>query len=348
MKLLKILNLVLVATMLMSSVASATPIREVRMAAGREGTNIHASMLGIVSVVNPILEPKGIRLVPTTTAGSTASIRMLNRGEVDFAFAGTTDMLEAHSQTGAFATSNLRILPLQGIFYANINALPAVRPDSPIQNFSDMVGKRFFPFDAASSVFQIYRAMFTALGTWDQMEIRQLDAMEVSDALTMGTLDVVGTHATSNGLAAVAWVRNFDAVSDIRFLEPTEEEREILSKIPGFTVQQIGNEWISERNRQFNPEKIWALAVHYAFFPSPTLPEDVVYEISKALLENSAYMVDITAMMRAFHNYGNPLEWTLNGIQEIYNIPVHPGLARYLKSVGAWNDAWTIGEIQER
>lgn len=341
MKSLKVFWLTLAAFVFLSGSVHAAQMREVRMAAGKEGSNIYASMVGIAAVANKVLAPKGIKIVPKATPGSTASIRMMNRGEIDFAYASTGDLADAYAGKGAFAKgATLKVLPLQGLYYANINIVPCVKPSSSITSFSDMAGKKFYPFDAASSVFQLYKIIFTELGTWDSMDIRQVQGMEAADALTMGTLDVIGAHASSNGLAAVAWVRNLDAASEIRFVQPTEEEIAKLATIPNITLKYIDNKWISEKNRAFNPEKIWTATVHYAFYPSADLPEDVTYEVCKALLENSADMVDITAMMKAFHNSGDPLEWTRVGIAEAVDIPVHPGYARYLKERGIWDNAW--------
>lgn len=336
MKVFRLFFISLLISFLLANVSLGNEI-VVRMATGKEGTNIHSSMVGIASVVNKVLESKGIRLVPTPTAGSTASIRMLNRGEIDFAYASTGDIVDAYNNTGAFSSGDpLKVLPLQGPFYANINIMVVVKPDSPIQNYQDLVGKKLYPFDAASSVFQLFRVMLSEVGIWEGIEIRQVDAMDVADALTMKTVDAVGIHASSDGLAAVGWVKNLDAASDFRIVFPSDEEREKIEKLPNLTFTNIDNKWISEKNRKFNPEEIWAPTLHYAFFPSPELSEEVVYEICKALFENSAEFVNINAMMKAFHHENDPLYWTRKGILEATDIPVHPGFAKYLQEVGAW------------
>ena len=33
-------------------------------------------------------------------------------------------------------------------------------------------------------------------------------------------------------------------------------------------------------------------------------------------------------------------------INSIPDVPVHPGLARYLKEKGVWNKAWKIGQVK--
>jgi uncharacterized protein len=70
------------------------------------------------------------------------------------------------------------------------------------------------------------------------------------------------------------------------------------------------------------------------------LPEDVVYKMIKAFYDKRDELVKIdpgfTPMAKDF------VGMQVQGIDANPQIPVHPGLAKFLKEHKAWNDKWKI------
>ena len=70
------------------------------------------------------------------------------------------------------------------------------------------------------------------------------------------------------------------------------------------------------------------------------MPEDVVYKMVKAFYEKRDDLVKIdagfTPMAKDF------VGMQVQGINANPTIPVHPGLAKFLKEQKAWNDKWKI------
>ena len=70
------------------------------------------------------------------------------------------------------------------------------------------------------------------------------------------------------------------------------------------------------------------------------MPEDVVYKMVKAFYDKKDELVKIdpgfTPMAKDF------VGMQVQGINANPQIPVHPGLAKFLKEHKAWNDKWKI------
>jgi hypothetical protein len=73
------------------------------------------------------------------------------------------------------------------------------------------------------------------------------------------------------------------------------------------------------------PEEVKTIAVMAVLIAHPKVKEDVVYNITKVLIENQAQLA-------AAHAKGKEL--SLQGAVEGVSIPFHPGAAKYYKEKG--------------
>jgi TRAP-type uncharacterized transport system substrate-binding protein len=62
----------------------------------------------------------------------------------------------------------------------------------------------------------------------------------------------------------------------------------------------------------------------------------------KILVENAGEVAKVHAMLQEYAE--DPLGIQLNAINNISEIPVHPGVAKYLKEKGVWKQSWKIGQ----
>ncbi len=87
-------------------------------------------------------------------------------------------------------------------------------------------------------------------------------------------------------------------------------------------------------------ETIRGVPILFGYNVRPDMPEDVVYRMLTAFYENSEELAKadpgFTPMAKDF------VGMQVNGINANPEIPVHPGLAKFLKEHKAWNDKWKI------
>ena len=76
----------------------------------------------------------------------------------------------------------------------------------------------------------------------------------------------------------------------------------------------------------------------------PDVSEENVYQFVKALAENTEGLMKVSKGFSGMHEGG--LDFQVDVINSIPEVPVHPGTAKYLKEQGRWNDKWIIGTLK--
>jgi TRAP-type uncharacterized transport system substrate-binding protein len=88
--------------------------------------------------------------------------------------------------------------------------------------------------------------------------------------------------------------------------------------------------------------KIQAVPILFAYNVRADMPEDVVYKMVSAFYRDREALAKadpgFTPMARDF------VGMQVQGISANPQIPVHAGLARFLKEHNAWNDKWKIAK----
>ncbi len=87
-------------------------------------------------------------------------------------------------------------------------------------------------------------------------------------------------------------------------------------------------------------QEIQGVPILFAYNMRADMPEDVVYKLLSAFYKNRDALAKadagFTPMAKDF------VGMQVNGIKANPDIPVHPGLAKFLKEHKAWDDKWKI------
>jgi TRAP-type uncharacterized transport system substrate-binding protein len=88
-------------------------------------------------------------------------------------------------------------------------------------------------------------------------------------------------------------------------------------------------------------DKLMGVPILFGYNARLDIPEDVVYKMINAFSKNKDNLVKadpgFTPLAKDF------VGMQVNGISANPQIPVHPGLAKFLKEHKAWNDKWKVG-----
>jgi TRAP transporter TAXI family solute receptor len=313
----------------------------IRLGTSKEGTIGYASGVGVTACIKKYVKDVSMEAVPTP--GSTASVKIFAKKGVEFAYANTWTLRDAYNDTGPFAKAPITRRPLQGWYWTTADYIilyKSTRKD--INSLHDLVGKKFFPFVAGTGIYDIYRYVFTKMGIWDKMKLRQVGVRECPDALKMGTIDALGGYSNLGQLAP-PWERELDARLKFKIIMPTAEEKEFIKGISGISCGELSNKWMRPANKALNPE-VWGWTVHYGFHPGTGLPTEVMYQIYKVWIEHAKdELAPINAALKLYAE--NSLKLQVISLEEAKDIPVHPGVAKYLKEKGLWKDHWIVGKL---
>ncbi|WP_102344749.1 TAXI family TRAP transporter solute-binding subunit [Bacillus sp. Marseille-P3661] len=289
------------------------------------GVVYHTAGSGIAKVIS---DNSDVSVTTKSFAGTKPWIPLMDKGDINIGFTGYTDALfpfkglHGHEQN-----KNLRML-------VGGNEIPhttmTVREDSGIDKMSDLKGKKIAHYQVDGEVmnlFMEYSLKSVGLGWDDVKQVPISDAISATDALREGRVDAILTADPNAG-----WALELDNAIGIKGLNLGDVD----------SIEQLPADFVEETQTETG----LGIGVHEAgFLDGPTiihefntvllasahLSEDVAYEITKTLWENSEKL----------HSFSHWLEkWSPETMFiEDPPVPYHEGAIKFFKEKGVWTEA---------
>ena len=270
---------------------------------------------------------------PSTTGAMKAA--MDGNGEIGYtADVGMTHLYEG---SGGFKDYNPGKGKLVHTWYAYpMESFMAVDKEkaADYKCLKDLSGKPVFFTTAGFMNWLNFQRIFKALG-YDFKHV-QIDPKTNADALNSGT--IVGSVAyTTAGRSLATYWKETDIRTEISVVNPCPDEVAKL-KAAGLAVSEVDPSIAF--TKPVGVKEIKGVPILFGYNVRSDMPEDVVYKMLSAFYKNRADLAKadpgFTPMAKDF------VGMQVNGISANPQIPVHPGLAKFLKEQKAWNDKWKI------
>ncbi|MBR3815031.1 MAG: TAXI family TRAP transporter solute-binding subunit [Spirochaetaceae bacterium] len=315
----KILSLavaVLLAAAVLCSCSKAGGKKDYILATGGTSGTYYPFGGAIANIWNSKIE--NMNVTAQATGASAENLRLINKGEAEYAIVQNDVMDYAYNGKDLFAGEKLSNIMTIGTLYPEVVQI-AVSKDSGIKSIADFKGKRISVGDAGSGVEFNAKQIMEGYGiTFDDIKKSNLSFKESAEAIQNGTLD---------GCFITAGVPN-SALQELAFtagltLIPVDgaEADAICAKYGYYTKTVIpGNTY------KGTSTDTAALAIKATLAVNSKLDEQTVYEMTKALFDN------LPALGNA-HAKGK--EVTIESAVTGVSVPFHPGAEKYFKEVGA-------------
>lgn len=263
-----------------------------------------------------------ISISPESSGGSADNIRLLGGAKADIGLCTPDIVYQAWNREGPFSDLPQPITNVRGMFggHGNYTYFYTLEKN-PIKKMEDLRGKK------------ISLGGHGSIGNWVGDEILKLYGMEMgvdwtpeylghgegATALGDGHVDAV-LLISSIPTTAIATI---SATHDIRILQPDKDKMEaFVSALAGWSLGTV-------------PAGVYRgvdYPVETAVIPSTlicvdTVPEDIIYKITKAIQENHDKMVAVHPLGQEWRT-----EFAKRGIEGI--LPWHPGAEKYFKEIG--------------
>ena len=272
---------------------------------------------------------------PSTTAAMKAA--MDGNGEIGY----TADigMTELYAGEAGFKGYKAGKGMLVHTWYAypmeTFMAVPAEKA-AQYKCWKDFSGKPVFFSPAGFMNWSNLRRSYKALG-YDFKHV-QIDPKTQSDAMQAGT--IVGAAAyTTAGRSLVPYWKETEVRMDVKVVNPCPDEVAKL-KSAGLLVETVDPKVAFTKN--VGVDKIQGVPILFAYNVRPDMPEDVVYRILSSFEKNKEKLASLDAGFTPLSK--DFVGMQVGGINANPDIPVHPGLAKFLKEKNAWNDKWRISD----
>lgn len=269
---------------------------------------------------------------PSTTGAMKAA--MDGTGEIGYT--ADVGMTQLYAGEGGFKNYTPAKGKLVHTWYAypmeSFMAVPADKA-SQYKCLKDLSGKPTFFTTAGFMNWLNFQRMYKALG-YDFKHV-QIDPKTQADALKGGTIAASVAYTTAGRSLAPYW-KETEVRMDVTVINPCPDEMEKLQK----AGMQISDVSPSVFAKDVGVKEIKGVPILFAYNMRADMPEDVVYKLVSAFYKNRDALAKadpgFTPMAKDF------IGMQVSGIKANPDIPVHPGLAKFLKEHKAWDEKWKI------
>ncbi len=260
----------------------------------------------------------GIRCSAPSTGGSTYNIGQISQGELDFGVAQSD--WQYHAYNGSSEKVKC-VKKLRAVFSVHPEPFHIiVAQDSGINTWDDLKGKRVNIGNPGSGQRGTMEVLMAARGTKtsDFAQATELTSTEQSKALCDGKIDAYGyTVGVPNAGVAVAT----DGCSARIINLNSGVEKKLVEENPYYAFATI-----PKGTYKTTDSDVTTFGVKATFVTSADVPEDVVYEVTRAVFEN---LDDFRRLHPAFANLDPQ-----NMIRDAISAELHPGALKYYKEKG--------------
>jgi TRAP transporter TAXI family solute receptor len=274
----------------------------------------------ICRLVNKTKKEHGIRCSVESTGGSIYNINTIRAGELDLGIAQSDWQYHGYNGTSKFSEAG-PFKELRAVFSVHPEPFTVVaRADSGIKSFEDLKGKRVNIGNPGSGQRGTMEVLMDQYG-WTTKDFKlasELKAAEQSKALCDNKIDAM-VYVVGHPSGAIQEATTSCESNIVQVASPQVDK--LLSDASYYRTATVPGGMYKG-----NPEDVQTFGVGATFVSSTAVPEDVVYNIVKAVFEN---FDNFRKLHPAFANLKKE-EMVKDGL----SAPLHPGALKYYKEVG--------------
>jgi TRAP-type uncharacterized transport system substrate-binding protein len=328
-------TLMLVIAGLAAAVAgSAWSQVEIRWGTSAVGSAGHKALIVLGDTLNKGMPKYRVTVQPTP--GAIVTVKGYATGQFEGYYGADIAFYELAHDTNRFRgfKPSMKRQPVQSFWTFTVEVGTAVhsRDRAKYKSWADLSGKPVFtgplPWDVRAHLERAY----AALGVKHQY--RQVDLAAAGSLLQSGGIDAFIIYTNAETTTA-PWITEASLAADWAALNPSASEVEALKQV-GFAVTEVKPDAFK---KNVHADKVILLPFYYGFHVGLEVPPDDLYAMLKLIEKNAGELAqadgsfaqiakDMPGMQRLGVNSSADL------------VPIHPGLAKYMREKGVWNAKW--------
>lgn len=313
--------------------AERKSIRWATSSTGSYGYNVAAQMTKVLEDALGGEYTVTVNPYPSTTGAMKAAMD----GDAEISYTADVGMTQVYEGDGSFKDYKPVKSRLVHAWYAypmeSFMAVYAPKA-SQFKSWGDFSGKPVFFTPAGFMNWLNFQRIFKVLGY--QFKHVQIGEAAQGDALQAGTL--VGAVAyTTAGASLPSYWRETELRADIRVINPSPDEIRKLTAA-GLAPTEVDPK--KAFSKDVGVKTILGVPILFGYNVRADMPEEVIYKmLSKFYADRETIAKVQPGFIPMARNF---VGMQVNGIAANPTIPVHAGLAKFLKEQKAWNEKWKI------
>jgi len=320
---------------LSSSIAWSEP-KDIKWGTGPVGSVGHKALVVLADLLNKEMPDYRITVLPMP--GAVMTVKGYATNQID-AFYGSDDSLrEFAADSGRFKgfKASVQRQPVQSMWVFTLDVGLAIKASNAdkIKKWSDLTGKKVFtgplPFDTRLH-------LETALAAVGAKHIyTQVDLSNAGSQLNSGTIDAMIVYYTG-GVVPAPWLTEASLSVDWAGLNPSPEEIATL-KTKGFALEEVEASKISKND--IHVKKLTLSPFYWGFDIGMNMSTEDVYKMLTIVDKHADELAKLDGDFAQISG-GKLAEFQTKALDQTWDlIPIHPGLAKFLKEKGKWNPKW--------
>jgi TRAP transporter TAXI family solute receptor len=264
-----------------------------------------------------VVDGKKISATAESAGASVANVKLLGNKDIESAFVAADILDSAYNGKGQFNGAPIKNVRALGALYPETVQLIA-KADSGINSVKDLKGKSVSSGSPGSGQYQLLTDLLTVYGLKRSDIKEDLSSFtQAVDKIKDGNLDATLITA---GVPTAA-VTDFAQSHALKVVPLSGAEiGELLKQQPYYTKVQL-----PANSYKGQAAPVDTLAVMAVWSTYAEVPDNVAYEVTKALYENVAIMGQV-------HVQGKNIN--LATAMAVGTAPIHPGALKYYKEKG--------------
>ena len=320
---------------LSTSPARSEP-KDLKWGTGPVGSVGHKALVVLADLLNKEMPEYRITVLPMP--GAVMTVKGYATNQID-AFYGSDDSLrEFANDSGRFKgfKASVQRQPVQSMWVFTLDVGLAIKASNrdTIKKWGDLSGKKVFtgplPFDTRLH-------LETAMAAVGAKHIyTQVDLSNAGSQLNSGTIEGMIVYYTG-GTVPAPWLTEASLSVDWAGLNPSPEELATL-KAKGFAVEEIEASKLSKND--IHVQKLTLSPFYWGFDIGMNMSTDDVYKMLTIVDKHSDELAKLDGDFGQISG-GKLADFQTKALEQTWDlIPIHPGLAKFLKEKGKWNPKW--------
>jgi TRAP-type uncharacterized transport system substrate-binding protein len=282
-------------------------------------------------------ESDSVELQVSDSGGNPASVKLYNQGETDsystenFTLVGAQNGQEPFDEPQDVAPQGFNNL----VFHYYWMALDG----SGIQTTRDIIEKdvNIWMFPAAWGSRLLQEVLYQNMGEWENIKdkIVNLPAGDLARAIGEGRVDAFfGQGASYAGIPG--WATEIEAREDVHVVETDDQLIEAVEQTPSIEPEEIEPYGWSQ-DVGADSVMAWSNGVQFCF--GEDVAEDAAYEMARVSYEHPDVLQGAMSQYLDHSEPSNMKNFLLP------DVPIHPGVAKFLKEKDVWDESMTEAEL---
>ncbi|HVL37295.1 MAG TPA: TAXI family TRAP transporter solute-binding subunit [Burkholderiales bacterium] len=314
--------------------AALAQVKDIPWGTSAVGSSGHRALVTLAEVLNR--EMKNYRVTVQPTPGAIVSVKGYATGQFEGYYGADIAFYELANDSHRFKgfKASMKRQPVQSFWAFTVEVGTAVRAKDrdKFKDWKSLSGRPIFtgplPWDVRAHLERAYEA----LGVKHQY--RQVDLAAAGSLLNTGGID--GFIIYTNGEATTApWITEASLAADWAAVNPSASEIAQLKKA-GFGVTEVKPD-VFKRN--VHTERVVLLPFYYGFHVGLEVPAEDKYRMLLVIEKNLAELAKADAGYAQIAK-DMPRMQRLGVESSVEFVPIHPGLARYMREKGVWDAKW--------